>query len=172
MKHLYLLRHAVTKSSHGLTDRERALTDEGRADAKALGRVMAERGYAPDFIFCSPALRTRQTLEHVLEAVPAVKTENPEALYNASRGDLFHFIQSTPKNAGRVLVVAHNPGIHELAAMLGREGSPMPLDHLMTGYRPGTLSVFDCPCESWAELQPGVNDSTALLTAPAYEAAA
>jgi phosphohistidine phosphatase SixA len=39
------------------------------------------------------------------------------------------------------MVVGHNPGIAELAYMLGQ------INH----YAPGTLSVFKADCQSWAE---------------------
>ncbi|XTZ13535.1 SixA phosphatase family protein [Micromonospora echinospora] len=58
---LVLLRHGKAERPEGITDRERALTERGHADAAAAGAWLARHGFLPDVVVCSPARRTRQT---------------------------------------------------------------------------------------------------------------
>ncbi len=57
-----------------------------------------------------------------------------------------------------ILVIAHNPGIHNLLRILVGSGSPEHLNRLMRGYSSGTLSILDCGKHGWGELEPGEND--------------
>ena len=68
MKTLHVLRHA--KSDWGdssLRDFDRPLNERGWKAAKSMGRVMRERGIAPDLVLVSPAARTTETLARVEE---------------------------------------------------------------------------------------------------------
>ena len=68
-KRLFLLRHASTAPRSSGSDIDRVLSPQGHADAAALGAFMSEKGYIPDAVLCSPAPRTRQTLEEVRKSV-------------------------------------------------------------------------------------------------------
>ena len=172
MKRLFLLRHAEAGPSSDGSDRERALSDTGKADARALGLEMKRRSYNPDFTFCSPALRTKQTLEGLERALPDLSVEYPDKLYNGACGDLLRFIQNANDEIENLMLIAHNPGIHELTAMLAGEGAPALVSRLAAGYKPGTLSVLDCPGQNWADIQPGENPLTDLLEPLDYNAPA
>jgi len=69
MKKLYLLRHAMSRRGiRLLSDYDRPLNDRGRSQAEAMGRYFQENAFEIDKILCSGALRTRQTLDLLLEA--------------------------------------------------------------------------------------------------------
>lgn len=157
MKHLFILRHAQTLPSDSGGDIARKLTPEGKKDAQALGKFMAQKNYRPDIILCSPATRTRETLAGVLESLGEIPTEYLREIYNGSAGDVLRLIRQQNDKNEKILVVAHNPGVYELTARLAGSGTPSLLNRLSHGYSPGTLSVLSCPCESWNDLAPGEN---------------
>lgn len=154
MKRLYLLRHAEAAFDGSANDKLRTLTEKGMADAAALGTEMDDKGYVPDYILCSPATRTQQTLRALCSSgISCPRAEEPQNLYNASTSTLLDAIHGVDDAHGALLVVAHNPGIHYLAAKLANDDSHSVLLHSVMGaYPPATLSVYDCDIESWSAL--------------------
>ncbi len=172
MKTLYLLRHAQTLPAEGgSTDIERHLSPNGLSDAAALGRWMKDKGQQPSTILCSSAQRTRETLAQMLEHIEAAPTHYDEAIYHGGRGEYFAMIQNLDDKYDSALLVAHNPSIHALAVMLASdESSDTLMQQLATSYATGTMSILQCPCESWKNLQPAGNKLTDLLTPLDYNA--
>lgn len=152
MKRLYLLRHAQAAPSDGCADRERALSSAGLADAAALGRAMAKKSYAPDSAYCSPALRTQTTLEQLCAALSIPEITYEKSIYDGTCGDLFSLIHAIPDTVNSSLIVGHNPVIHELAGRLVDENADTLMNRLAAGYKPGSLSVFECPVEEWGAI--------------------
>ena len=69
MPRLFLLRHAKSPPAvPGQKDFDRPLAARGRAAAPAVGRHMADKGYLPDLVLCSPSARTRETLDGSIKA--------------------------------------------------------------------------------------------------------
>lgn len=164
MKRLYLLRHAEAASSFGSSDMERTLTTKGQEDAKMLGLKMKDKSYTPDLTLCSPATRTRQTLTGLTEALEGLKTDIQDGLYGAAPSDMLSLVQSVDDRYSSLLIVAHNPTIHHVAAMLCEDSSPH-YNSISMQYAPCTLSVIDCDLEQWADIQPAENQLIDLLTA-------
>lgn len=153
MKRLYLLRHALAMPSSAAGDKGRKLAPQGLADAEALGKAMQRKGYKPALVLCSPALRTSETWAQASLALGAIETRKPDSLYNAGRDVFLEELEGLDDSVESVLIVAHNPGIHDFAARLASEESPASfLTRLMEGFRPATLAVLDCPIESWLDL--------------------
>ncbi len=75
---------------------------------------------------------------------PKVANNFDKELYQAPNEKLLSEIQKADPAQNSLLVVAHNPGIAELAYALGK----------VSRYDPGTLSVFKADCDSWAEFSP------------------
>lgn len=159
MKQIYCLRHAHALNADGQSDKERRLSAQGVADAAALGRVMHARGYVPDLVLCSSAVRTRMTLEAVSEAfADALVVRFEDILYSGSLGDYLALVQAVAEDYSRVLVVGHNPIIHALAVNLAaEEGSSHFLSDIMSRYAPCTLSVFDVAADHWGDASPYAN---------------
>jgi phosphohistidine phosphatase len=147
MRTIFLLRHAEAASPSGVSDRDRPLTDKGRVDAKCLGEVMRTREFTPDVILCSPARRTRETLEGL--AFENVPTNFLEALYNAPPENLLNALCQVNDACESVLLIAHNPSIPTLAAALAGSGDPASLMKLNSGYAPATLSILTCRVDDW-----------------------
>jgi phosphohistidine phosphatase len=124
MRTLYLLRHA--KSSWGdpdVDDRDRPLNERGRRAASQLAEHLRLSGCRPELVVCSPALRTRQTLDLVAIGLGVqARVRVDESVYGATAAALWRLVRDLPDSAGEVLVVGHNPGLHELAASLADSG--------------------------------------------------
>jgi phosphohistidine phosphatase len=117
-RRLILLRHAKSDWPD-VPDRDRPLAKRGRRDAPRIGRWLHEHGYQPDVVMVSAAARTRQTWDLVapeLGGSPAVHFE-PRA-YAASALSLLYLAQELPARYRTALLIAHNPGLSELAASL------------------------------------------------------
>lgn len=170
MKRIFLLRHAQAESSHAGSDKDRALTPQGQADATALGHAMTRKNLLPDLILCSDARRTRETCEAVTkEFSTKPKIEFSAALYNgSSKINMLDTIRHVPDSLSSLMLVGHNPDIYELAVMLA-SGGPEPLiGDLSEGYAPATLSIFEVPASRWTKIDPKDCKITNLLRASDY----
>ena len=69
MKTLYLLRHAKSSwDDPSQTDFERPLNQRGIKAAPFMGNLMAQKGFTPSVIICSPAMRAKTTARLVKDA--------------------------------------------------------------------------------------------------------
>ena len=123
LKTLYILRHAkAAPEDREGGDAERPLTKHGRKAAAAMGDYLAGLQPAPRLVLCSSSRRTRETLDEVL---PAFEREPQfvfeDALYLASASRLLDRLQRLPEQTDSVLLIGHNPGLHQLAAALASE---------------------------------------------------
>ena len=161
MKILYLLRHA--KSSWDdplLADEERPLSPRGRRAATAMAHYFRRDGVAPDRILCSPSLRTRQTLDHLVPVLTgpgnggAVRFE--PAIYEAAPQHLLKLIQTTSPGIPSLLLIGHNPGLASVAEhLLAPDGHDASLAHLQRKFPTGALATFQFPDGEWESLRPG-----------------
>lgn len=170
-KRLFLLRHAQALSD-APNDKERALSPKGVDDAMTLGRLMAKKSYFPDLVLCSPALRTRQTLDALEEGLGKRHYEQPDILYNGAAGEYLAEIQKASDQYSDVMIIAHNPSIYELVIRLGNPDQDHMMQRLSAGYQPATLSVLECTCSSWKDIQFGENDLSYLAEPLDYNAPA
>src|SRR5215475_12494664 len=70
MKTLYLLRHAKSSwKDPGLDDLDRPLNKRGRESAKTMAAYLRRARISPDVVVCSTALRAKQTLEPIANAI-------------------------------------------------------------------------------------------------------
>ncbi|GAB3949214.1 SixA phosphatase family protein [Micromonospora vulcania] len=132
---LVLLRHAkAEQGSDEMDDADRTLSTRGHADAEAAGAWLAHHGLLPDVVLCSTARRTRQTWHGVAMGMtgsppeggpggprPSVRYE-PGA-YDAHPEELLALVRTVEPAARTVLLIAHNPGISLLSALLDPEGA-------------------------------------------------
>lgn len=145
MDRLILMRHGKAEQ-HAASggDFERALAPRGQNDAALMGRVLAEAGLSPDVALVSSARRTRETWEAVAPAFPAVQAETRRDLYHAEAQDVLAAIRDAQPDSGAVMVVGHNPGLHELALRLALGGptDPALLARLRGKFPTSTVAVF------------------------------
>ena len=146
MHRLILMRHAAAETSapSGGGDEARPLSAAGRAEALLMGRALAERGLKPDLALVSGAVRTRQTWEQMHDAFGDVEVRDEAALYNAPSDVIRRFVENSEDEAGCLLILAHNPGVHVLAAeyLIESAASPAVVDKLSGGFPTGAAALF------------------------------
>ena len=159
MYKLFLLRHAQAAGSFDVDDHARTLTAHGIEQSQNVTKHLPEI----DLALCSDALRTKTTLETIEQAgVVIAKTHYSNDLYNAPTGTLLAHIQQAG-TAENLLLIAHNPAIHQLAVMLNDDDKNALSNKLIYGYAPATLSVFECNIDNWANIQPHENRLVDLI---------
>jgi phosphohistidine phosphatase SixA len=149
MRELILLRHAHAAAAiPGQADLDRPLSPEGLAEAEAAGRWLAEHGLVPDCVLCSPARRTRETLEAVLGIIGYIDQRLEPSIYEATPGELIA-LADAHCDAERLLVIGHNPGLEQLVALLhsGQTGD-------YRGMPPASIAVLSMPAET--AIEPGI----------------
>lgn len=107
-------------------DFDRRLTPRGETDARRAAAAMRAAGHVPSLLLVSPARRTLQTARIFVEelALPAASLRLVDALYNASAAMLeAELRQALAQQDGLLLLVAHNPGISQLAQQLASDGA-------------------------------------------------
>jgi phosphohistidine phosphatase len=154
MRRLMLLRHAKSdRSSPGMPDRERPLNARGVSDAGTMGVYLARHALVPDLILCSSAERTRQTVEALVKGWPAaVEVTYCDHLYEATPETILALVRAVVPEAHLLLVLGHNPGLHEAARMLIAAGDIEPRERLHEKFPTAALAVIDFPIDSWRKL--------------------
>ena len=124
MKRLILMRHAKTEPWYqGGDDESRALLPRGKHDAGLVAAELKARGWVPDLTPISLARRTRQTWDMMSEYFPGAQREIREDLYLAGTSTL-ETILGAHESTGTLMLLGHNPGMHDLAAGISsRAGS-------------------------------------------------
>jgi phosphohistidine phosphatase len=155
MRRLLLLRHAKTERPEpGERDRDRRLTKRGRDDAPLIGAYMARHGLVPDLALVSPATRAEETWALLAKALPtAPKVVEEEGIYNAGRDKLIGIIRKA-RDAHVLLVVGHNPGLHELAVSLIASGDVEARERVNEKLPTSGLVVIDLAFDDWSRLHP------------------
>jgi len=125
-----------------LSDYDRPLNDRGRSQAEAMGRYFQENAFEIDKILCSGALRTRQTLDLLLEAYDYQgKIEYKDEIYTSSVLTLKMLIRQA--GADSLLLIGHNPAIETLAGDLTGEDLMMaPCRLAVIDMQKGRLEIF------------------------------
>lgn len=131
-KILYILRHAKAETgSAQQDDHDRHLTQRGMDAARAMGQHFTQLGVRPDMVLCSTAARAKETWQMVREASGRdVPEEYSERLYLASVNETFQLISQMREEVRRLLIVGHNPGLHQFSLKLAKSGNGQLLDTL------------------------------------------
>lgn len=154
-KRLILTRHAKSSWDDPLTpDHDRPLNPRGQRAAADLGQWLASRGYLPDEVLCSDALRTRETWTGILPMLQAAPqpTLIPK-LYNANADTILATLRHARGEC--VMLLGHNPGIAELAGAL--VANPPVLPELQR-YPTGATLVVDFAGDDWSTVKRGTAD--------------
>ena len=151
---LYLLRHAKSSwADESVPDLERPLAPRGRRAAQQLAQHLRDHRIAPEVVLCSPALRTRQTLELIQSGLGAhAEVLIEDDLYGAGEDQLLARLGSVPDHVGSVLLIGHNPGIQDLAVLLVGGGADR--DQLRAKFPTAALATIEV-AGGWDKLGPG-----------------
>ncbi len=133
---------------------ERPLAARGRRDAAAAGRWLVEQGVVPDGVWCSIAVRTRETWKAAVAAGGArlarATPQYVDAIYQAETGALLRLVQTFPDTTTTALLIGHAPGLPGLSAALAPAHAEELIDHFPTS----TIAVFALDTR-WADIGPG-----------------
>jgi phosphohistidine phosphatase len=168
MRQLLLLRHAKSSwDDPRLSDHARPLNARGKRAALGMAHAMRELGLSPDIVLVSSARRTLQTLEALspLDGSPLI--EPMDDLYLANWPSLLSVLRGLPETARSVLMIGHNPGLHELAMALtgpaGMASGRPETQRLAEGYPTAALTEFGVALP-WRLLEAGGGRLLRFLT--------
>jgi phosphohistidine phosphatase len=130
-----------------------------------MGHFMAKNGIAPELILCSSSVRTRQTLDLVLPHLsPRPKVAYEDAIYLAAASVLLQHVRKDAGKAKHVMVVAHDPGMHQLATELAGSGDPELLGVLAKKFPTAGLAVIDFEAQGWPKVRRGTGQLRLFMT--------
>lgn len=132
------------------------LTSRGFQQCANIGKSLKQIGLKPDFILCSGALRTRQSLTELLNHANFTSPQ-PETLFHEyalldalNPIDLNEILSSLiPETSHISLVMGHNPGLNSFTEMLIKSSQPHLQQHLMHGYPTAMMCVFNTSCDDF-----------------------
>ena len=162
MRRLMLLRHAKTEhDAPSGQDQDRRLDERGRHDAAAIGGWIGRHPPVPDAVLVSTAVRAHQTWEIAREAMKDVQREPAQQphvelldeLYGAEPAQLLRIIRlAEVTGPARLMVIGHNPGMHELALMLAGSGDAAAKKSLEHNLPTAGLAILDFAVDDWNEV--------------------
>lgn len=156
MRRLMLLRHAKTESeAPSGRDQDRRLDERGQRDATEIGGWISRHPPRPDVVLVSPAVRAQQTWNLAAEAMQAhaPQAETVADLYGADPAQLLQIIRmASATDPRRLMLVGHNPGMHELALALAGSGDAHGRKALADNLPTSGLVVFDFAVDDWNDV--------------------
>lgn len=154
MRRLLLLRHAKTETNAPSgRDVDRRLDDNGRRDASLMGSWLHRHPPLPDLVCVSPATRARQTWDLVAAELGTPPTvEHVDELYGAGPAELLAVIHGAAvQDPRQLMVVGHNPGLHELALGLVGSGDDDARKAIAGNLPTGGIVVIDFAVDDWGD---------------------
>ena len=159
MRRLMLLRHAKTENdAPSGRDQDRRLDERGHRDAAEIGGFIATHPPFPALVLVSTAVRAHQTWDDAWAAmkdtVPAPKVELLPELYGAEPGQILQTIHgAVATDPPRLLLIGHNPGLHELALALSDGSGDAASHQALAGNLPTSgLVIFDFAGDDWSDV--------------------
>ena len=173
MRRLMLLRHAKSDWPDGVDDHERPLAKRGRKACPLMGRYMADEALVPDLAVVSTARRARETWRLVRPAFDRDIVQHDEPrVYEASASAIRDVIGETEPEVRALLLVGHNPGLHDLALQLIGTASRSDLSGLRLKFPTAGLAVIDFRIGQWSEASDGLGCLERFEAPNSVEAAA
>jgi phosphohistidine phosphatase len=161
MRRLMLLRHAKTEhDAPSGRDHDRRLDERGRLDAAAIGTWIGRHPPLPDTVLVSTAVRAKQTWEIARDAMHEAFREAPhpqvewlDEIYGAETAQLLQIVRmASATDPARLMLVGHNPGMHELALMLAGGGDAAAKKALEDNLPTAGLAILDFAIDDWNEV--------------------
>ena len=139
---LFILRHArAAWAQPGQSDFDRALDDDGYAEAEVIAEEAADQGYRPERVIASTAVRCRQTAEPFLRAMSEeLPVDYVDQLYSGTV-ETYAEIAFAGRRETALMIVGHNPMIEEFLHRL--VGKAMAETAAPFGYPTAGLAVID-----------------------------
>lgn len=157
MRRLMLFRHAKTENdAPSGRDRDRRLDQRGEIDAAQMGSWIGQHPPFPDLVLVSTAVRAHQTWDlawaAMAKSAPQPKVELLPEIYAADPAQLLRTIhEASASDPQRLMLVGHNPGMHELGIALAGGGDASLRNALIDNMPTAGLAVFDLAVDNWNE---------------------
>jgi phosphohistidine phosphatase len=160
MATIFLLRHAKSRwDEPGVDDHDRGLGPRGEHDAPLMGRHAARRGWQPELVLCSTARRTMLTAAAFLSAAQfKVEVRYLRSIYLAEATTLLDLLRQ--QRSESIMLVGHDPGIHELALLLVGSHAT---ESLQRKFPTASIAVIDVEARSLGEVAPGTGTLRAFV---------
>ena len=142
---LVLIRHAKSAYPVGVGDHERPLNARGVRDGTAVGRWLAKSGLMnlKISVVVSSARRTQETWALIAgEGIDVIARTEPR-LYEASQQTILEVIRATPLEVEVLVIIAHNPGLEDVASTIARNRESSSYLMLTEKYPTSGVAVFD-----------------------------
>ncbi len=139
---LCLMRHAEAANAQNGDDHSRVLTTWGQEQALRTGKALVSFGYAPELVICSAATRTKQTCDALISGgeFKNVPVDYEPSFYTGNARNYYDAIVSVDDDVTCVLIIGHNPAIHELALELSNRSDAA--KEIAGTYPPATVTVL------------------------------
>lgn len=166
MKKLYVLRHAKSSwDAMDLPDHDRPLAPRGERAALVIGRYMAQRDLIPELVLCSTATRSTETLRLVASQwEQEVRTVRDRSLYLTGARTIRQRVAQTEDPVKVILVIGHNPDLHDLTVALAEPGSQAHRRLAETKFPTAALAIFHFAIPDWPSLRSATGTLVDLKT--------
>ncbi|MFL2661568.1 MAG: SixA phosphatase family protein [Alphaproteobacteria bacterium] len=147
MIYLNLMRHAKTDLNNcNINDFERPICKKGILKTEAVKKYLEAKKISFDLYFCSPSVRTKQTLQCLLKN-KSIKNKKIIEEYNLYDGDTDNFLLklSKIKNFKNILVLTHEPQISYFLNFFLSESN---CSKKLRGLHPVTSSIISIKFDS------------------------
>lgn len=158
MRRLLLLRHAKTeRDAPSGKDFDRRLDERGQVDALTLGAWLAKHPPLPDLVCVSTAVRAQQTWSQLgigINAARPAPAAHLDEIYNAGPTDLLTVIRAAAvEDPATLMIIGHNPGLHELAlGLIGGGGDAAGQKAIADNLPTSGLVVVDFAIDDWGDV--------------------
>jgi phosphohistidine phosphatase len=152
---LWILRHAKA-AAHSPQDHGRHLAPRGRRQCEELSAHLSGRAPRPSLVLTSSATRAVDTARGVLPGLgPGARVVVEPGLYQADPDDVIALVRQLDDTAEEVMVVGHNPTLHQLALLLVGPAAGEGRRRLEPGLATAALAVVSFEVDRWARIAPG-----------------
>ena len=158
MRRLMLWRHAKTETdAPSGQDHDRRLDERGRKDAAEIGVWIGQHPPFPNLVLVSTAVRAQQTWDLGWQAmkdrIPAPRIEHVDELYGAEPTELLKIVRlAEAQDPKQLMLVGHNPGMHELAMMLAGSGDKAARKAIEDNLPTAGLAILDFDTDDWTDI--------------------
>lgn len=155
MLSLLLLRHAKSSwDNPKLDDFDRPLAPRGIKAAPKIGAYIQRRELLPDLVLCSTAQRARETLSLIIPYLACESTIRMQRkLYHSeSANALLDHIRQQDSRFKTIMLVGHNPALHDLATTVVKSGSEQYRKQLAEKFPTAALAVIRFKTSDWRSI--------------------
>lgn len=155
-KTLILFRHAKSSWEENVEDHDRPLADRGRKASPLMARWLVEEKLIPALTLVSTSRRTQETWTLLSSEIGKMQKRDNADIYEAPAGRILDVIHGVEPSVDRLMVVGHNPGLEDLAALLMKDDGGEAGSRLTRKFPTAAIAVLALPIDDWTELAPGI----------------